>query len=212
MLWTDDRRGGSEKIVSSHRTSANCWCFKECKEDPIILPVQRDCCNDSCLLLAIQASGRSYSNPKVSFRGFPVAEICWRCVPRVSSYFQASIIVYTTTCILSRITRPWGQVLGPWLCSCISVMWRKAVKLDSLVSIYQSSRRKVLAVLSELLILGRMVVWPSVLDHDPFAQDDRTYHEAKTVIKGTSSEWNRSDCRSKVRLQSLGTHSRLPSL
>lgn len=31
---------------------------------------------------------------------------------------------------------------------------------------------------------GRMVVWPSVLDDDPYGQDPRTYHEAMEVIKG----------------------------
>lgn len=29
-------RGGHEKIVSDRRTSTNCWCQKECKEDPLV--------------------------------------------------------------------------------------------------------------------------------------------------------------------------------
>ena len=33
--------------------------------------------------------------------------------------------------------------------------------------------------------LGRAVLWPSVLDSDPNARDDRTEHEAVTVIAGT---------------------------
>lgn len=31
---------------------------------------------------------------------------------------------------------------------------------------------------------GRVVMWPSVLDEDPFASDERTWHEARPVLKG----------------------------
>ena len=31
---------------------------------------------------------------------------------------------------------------------------------------------------------GRAILWPSVLSDDPFATDERTYHEALPVIKG----------------------------
>ena len=32
---------------------------------------------------------------------------------------------------------------------------------------------------------GRALLWPSVLDHDPNARDDRTEHEAVAVREGT---------------------------
>ena len=31
---------------------------------------------------------------------------------------------------------------------------------------------------------GRAVLWPSVLDGDPTKRDDRTFHEAKPVVRG----------------------------
>ena len=31
---------------------------------------------------------------------------------------------------------------------------------------------------------GRALFWPSVFDERPLVQDDRTFHEAKPVIKG----------------------------
>lgn len=32
--------------------------------------------------------------------------------------------------------------------------------------------------------LGRVVIWPSVKDEDPFLRDPRTFHEALPVTKG----------------------------
>ena len=32
---------------------------------------------------------------------------------------------------------------------------------------------------------GRALLWPSTLDHNPEAQDVRTMHEARPVIRGT---------------------------
>ncbi len=40
--------------------------------------------------------------------------------------------------------------------------------------------------------LGRALLWPSVLDHDPLARDDRTDHEAVAVgrgVKFASNYW-----------------------
>ena len=34
-------------------------------------------------------------------------------------------------------------------------------------------------------LMGRALLWPSVLDADPFAPDDRTDHEALAVVRGT---------------------------
>ena len=39
---------------------------------------------------------------------------------------------------------------------------------------------------------GRALLWPSVLDHDPNARDDRTEHEAVTVrggVKYAANYW-----------------------
>lgn len=32
--------------------------------------------------------------------------------------------------------------------------------------------------------MGRALLWPSVVDHDPEQQEGRTMHEAKPVIRG----------------------------
>lgn len=45
-----------------------------------------------------------------------------------------------------------------------------------------------------MLLQGRALVWPSVMNDDPDATDSRMYHEAKAVIKGTkyaANHWSK---------------------